>query len=98
VGRAIRPLELGQKNEGLDAQRASLRLADQVSEDRASARPFARGMLRTSRRQATAMTLAAFANLRQAQRLLGKLSRDRPRSALGRQPRRLVEHGGDTAI
>ncbi len=84
-------LELGEEDERLGAQRADLRLGQQVGRDRPRARPLAGGLMRTSRGQRSTMALVALVRRRQPERLLGELGRDGRRAAIGRQPRGVVE-------
>ena len=98
LGRAVDALELGEKHERLGAQRADLRLGQQVGRDRPGARPLAGGLVRPSGRQRPPMALVVRVRRRQPERLLGELGRDGRRAAIGRQPRGLVEHGGDIGI
>ena len=88
---AIDALELGEEDERLGAQRADLRLGQQVGRDRPGARPLPGGVMRTSRGERAAMALVARVRRRQPERLLGELGRDRRRAAIGGQPRGVVE-------
>ena len=95
---AVGALELGKEDQSLGAQRADFRLGQQVGRDRPGARPLPGGVLRTSCSQRSAMTLVARVLRRQPERVLRELGGDGRRTAIGRQSRRIVEHGGDVAV
>ena len=97
-GGTIGALELGEEDEGLGAQRADLRLGQQVGRDRPGARPLPGGLMRAGRGQRPTMALVALVRRRQPERLLGELGRDGRRAAIGRQPRGVVEHAGDVGV
>ena len=89
--RTVDALELGEEDEGLGAQRADLRLGQQLGRDRPRARPLPGRLMRPGRRQRPATALVARVRRRQPERLLGELGRDGRRAAIGRQRRGVVE-------
>jgi hypothetical protein len=56
--RPVEALELGEEGERLGAQRTDVALCQQVREDRAGARPFSGGPMRTSRGQGSTRALS----------------------------------------
>jgi len=75
--RPVETLELGEEGESLGAQRTDVALCQQVREDRAGARPFSGGPMRTSCGQGSTTALVACLRRRQPDRLLGELGSDR---------------------
>ena len=78
-------LELGEEEEGLGAQRAALRLGQQLGRDRPRACPLPGGEMRTSCSERSPVALVARVRRRQPERLLGELGRERRRAAIGRR-------------
>ena len=91
-------LELGEEKQGLGAQRAALRLGQQIVGDRSRARPLPCSEMRTSRSERPPVALVARVRRRQPERVLGELGRERRRAAIGRETRGVVEHGGDAGV
>ena len=73
------------RSEGLGAQRAALRLGQQIVGDRSRTRPFPGSEMRTSRGERPSVALVARVRRRQAQRVLGELGRERRCAAIGRK-------------
>ena len=76
-------LELGEEEEGLGAQRAGLRLGQQIGRNRSRARPLPGSEMRTGRSERSTMPVVARIGRRQPERLLGELCRDGRRAAIG---------------
>jgi hypothetical protein len=96
--RPVEALELGEEGESLGMQRTDVALCQQVREDRAGARPFSGGPMRTGCGQGSTTALVACLRRRQPDRLLGELGRDRRYPALKRERRGVVELGSDLGV
>ena len=95
---AVGALDLGEQDERFGAQRADLRLGQQVRRDHVRARPLPGRLMRAGRSQRSPTALLRPVRRRQPDGLLGELGADRRRTAIRRQSRGVVEHGGDLGV
>ena len=91
-------VELGEEEEGLGAQRAALRLGQQIVGNRSRACPFPRSEMGTSRGEPPSVAPVAGTRRGQAERVLSELGSESRCAAIGRKTRSVVEHGSDASV
>ena len=91
-------LELREKEEGLGAERARLRLAQQIGRDRSRTRPLSGIEVRTGGSDRASAALILPIPGRQPERELREFGGERRRAAISRERRGVVEHTRDLIV